>query len=55
MKPTYRVYDNRTNETLNCNLTEVERGVWVKDDYLENDVSYGSIQIKQLKEGASNA
>lgn len=52
MKPTHRIYDDRTGETLNRNLMEVAPGVWVSVDYLENNVSFEDIQIERLKEGA---
>lgn len=55
MNPTHRIYDDRTGETLNRNLTEFEPGVWVSGNYLESDISFEDIQIEQPKEGASNA
>ncbi len=52
MNSTHCIYDDRTGETLNRNLTEVAPGVWVSADYLESDVSFEDIQIERLKEGA---
>ncbi|WP_158233895.1 hypothetical protein [Sporosarcina sp. P34] len=54
MKPTHRIYDSRTGETLDRDLTEVKPSVWVSSNYSESDVSFDDIQIERLKEGASD-
>lgn len=53
MKPTHRIYDSRTNETLNRNLIEVEPDVWMQSVHSGSDVRFEDIQIERLEEGAT--